>query len=312
MAARKTRRRHRGKLEEWLTSLAIPLFLTVMRLLPVRWLYAIGRGMGHITYLCLRRYRKIAMANLWLVFGTTKSANERRAIYRRFLTRTMVNALQIAKFALLPPAVMAQRIDIVGREHLDLALNQGTGVIAITVHLDNFPLIGPRLALEGYPFLFILKYPKNRSLAHLFDRYADHVGISFIDGWQKRQATHESIATLRRNRILCLLLDQNPPYADIKVDFFGYPVPVFKGPVPLAERTGAVIVPMFMVGDGPHRHRLIIEKPFTLEMTGEPERDVHDNMARLIALTEDYVRRYPDQWWWWHRRWKYHIDYKRL
>jgi KDO2-lipid IV(A) lauroyltransferase len=96
------------------------------------------------------------------------------------------------------------------------------------------------------------------------------------------------------------------------VDFFGYPVPSFKGPMVLAMRTGATILPGFIVYDKGWRHKLFIEKPFSVETTGNQERDIADNLARLMKLIEEYIERYPEQWWWWHRRWKRHIDYKRL
>jgi KDO2-lipid IV(A) lauroyltransferase len=125
-------------------------------------------------------------------------------------------------------------------------------------------------------------------------------------------ATQQSLKQLRRGGIVYIVMDQNPPYPDIMVDFFGYPVPSFKGPMVLAMRTGATILPGFIVYDKGWRQKLFIEKPFAVKTTGNQERDISHNLARLIKLTEGYIERYPEQWWWWHRRWKRHIDYKHL
>ena len=299
-------------LEEWLIALAAPPLIFLLRVVPLSWIYPMGRAAGRLFGVSLRRRKKIALANLRLVFGTSKTEWEIRRIYRAFLARAVVNSLEIIKFALLPPEVMRERIEIVGRENLERAVKRGKGVIAVSVHLGNFPVIGSRLASEGYRFAFILKYPRNREMTALIERYRKHVGISLIDGWNKRFAAQASLQQLRDGGILCILLDQNPPYADVMVDFFGYPVPSFKGPVILAARTEAAVLPIFMVGNVGARHTIVIEKPFRLEMTGDKERDTIQNLSRLVKLTEKYVEQYPDQWWWWHRRWKKHIDYKHL
>ena len=76
------------------------------------------------------------------------------------------------------------------------------------------------------------------------------------------------------------------------------------GPTALSLRTGAKIVPMFIIRQPDHTHQLIIDPPFTLEITEDRERDIRINAKRLTEIIESYVRRYPDQWAWLHRRWK--------
>jgi KDO2-lipid IV(A) lauroyltransferase len=69
-------------------------------------------------------------------------------------------------------------------------------------------------------------------------------------------------------------------------------------------RTGAPLVPMFMVRDKPDHHTLIIKPPIRLEDTGDKETDILHNTAALTKLIESYIREHPSQWWWFHRRWK--------
>jgi len=61
------------------------------------------------------------------------------------------------------------------------------------------------------------------------------------------------------------------------------------------------------VEEAPGRHVIFIEPPYELKR-GE----IATNLRGLMAILEEYIRRYPEQWWWWHRRWKDHIDYRRL
>lgn len=311
MMTKKWRRRWEA-IGEKLTFIVAPPFVLLLRLIPLSWIYPLGRALVRLGRIGLRRREKIVLANLKLVFGERKREEEMEAIYQECLTRTITGFLESLKFCFLPSRVAKERIEIIGKENLDGSLRDGKGIIAISVHLGNFPLIAFRLGLEGYPVALIIKDPKNRYLAQLYNRYKNKAGMELIDVGRTRLATQHSLQQLRQGGIICLLLDQNPPYADIMVDFFGYPVPSYKGPVVLSVRTGASILPMFIVADKDWRHKLIVEKPLTLKITEDKERDVVHNLTRLMKICEGYIKRYPEQWWWWHRRWKRHIDYKRL
>ena len=297
---------------EKLTFIFAPPVILLIKVIPLSWVYLLGRALARVVDIFPGRRKKIALANLRLVFGTRKGEEEIEAIYKQCLTRTVTSFLESFKFCFLSPPVAKGRIEIVGKENLDATLKRGKGVIIAGLHLGNFPLLAAKLALEGYPIGVIIKKPRNRYIARLYTRMTDRVGVGFIDGKERRLATQQSLRQLRGGGIVYIVIDQNPPYPDIMVDFFGYSVPSFKGPVVLAMRTGATILPAFIVYVNGWEHKLIIEKPFTLETTGDQERDVAHNLARLIKLTEGYIEQYPEQWWWWHRRWKRQIDYKRL
>ena len=311
MMTKKWRRRWET-VGEKLTFIFAPPIILLLKLIPLSWVYLLGRALTRIVALFPGRRKKIALANLRLVFGKRKGEEEINAIYRECLTRTITSFLESMKFCLLPVPLATGLIEITGKEYLDAAFQRGKGIILAGLHLGNFPLIAAKLAFEGYPIAVIIKKPRNRSLAKLYTFMTDMVGVGFIDGRERLLATQQSLRQLRKGGIVYIIIDQNPPYPDIMVDFFGYAVPSFKGPVVLALRTGAVILPAFIVYSNGWRHKLFIEKPFTLETTENQEGDIARNLARLMKLAEGYIEQYPEQWWWWHRRWKRHIDYKHL
>jgi KDO2-lipid IV(A) lauroyltransferase len=109
---------------------------------------------------------------------------------------------------------------------------------------------------------------------------------------------------LERNRILFLQIDQNAPATECWVDFFGYLVPTFKGPVIFSIRKGAPILPMFIIRNPDARHKIIIHPPFELATTGNTHEDITSNIASLTKIVEAVIREHPDQWWWVHRRFK--------
>ena len=59
-----------------------------------------------------------------------------------------------------------------------------------------------------------------------------------------------------------------------------------------------------MIRQPDNRLKLIIEPPVTLVQDADKEEEIKKNVALLTRITEEHIRRYPEQWWWLHRRWK--------
>jgi KDO2-lipid IV(A) lauroyltransferase len=101
-----------------------------------------------------------------------------------------------------------------------------------------------------------------------------------------------------------ILADQNTRVQNVFVDFFGTKAATTPGPAVLALRTGAHLVPIFMLREGPGKHRLIVEEPIEPVRTGNQEADVIATTQKCADVLEKYVREYPSQWFWVHRRWR--------
>ena len=109
---------------------------------------------------------------------------------------------------------------------------------------------------------------------------------------------------LKANRVLLLQIDQNAPITEAWVDFFGYLVPTFKGPVLFSIRTGAPIIPMFITRDSDLLHKITVHPPFDLKTTRNVDQDVTSNLAHLTKIIEAAIREHPEQWLWIYRRFK--------
>ena len=155
--------------------------------------------------------------------------------------------------------------------------------------MGNFSLIGPRLVMEGYPFSLVLRDTKDKMLAKTLRDLRSNVGIESIPVNPRRTCIAQSLACLKRNGILFLQIDQNASSQDLWVDFFGWKVPTFKGPVVFSMRTGAPLVPMFIIRDSSGHHQLTISEPYTLAKTDNQEDDILYNTTNLTKLIESYI-----------------------
>ena len=64
------------------------------------------------------------------------------------------------------------------------------------------------------------------------------------------------------------------------------------GPFRIAERTGALVLPTFVVRQRAGTHRLVIEDPIAIESDQDGE-SRKAGMARFLETFEAYVKRYP-------------------
>ncbi len=272
--------------------------------LPEGWIVPIGAGLGRAFYYLVGKYRRIAIRNLRYAFGDQPSEAELKKIYRDCLEDIGKNFMEVMYCFGLSAAQIKQKIALSGSEHLDKALAEGRGVIAFSAHVGNFILIGPRLIAEGYPFSVVARDPKNARIAQLFRDMRQRFGIGSIPDKPKKECIMQSLRCLRDNGVLFLQIDQNADATDPWVDFFGWLVPTFKGPVVFSLRTGALVLPFFMIRQRDNRLKLVIEPPISLLKADDKEEEIKQNVALLTKVTEQHIRKYPEQWWWLHRRWK--------
>jgi Kdo2-lipid IVA lauroyltransferase/acyltransferase len=281
-----------------------------VKCLPVESLASYGERLGLLGFHLLRRWRRVAFANLNLALGQEKGKDEIHWICRELFKNIGRDILEVYRCPDFKDGYFKALVKFEGKEHLDNALTQGKGAIAVSAHLGNFPLMGARLAREGYPSSVVTRDPENPKIAKAITSLRDAVRLETIPDEPRMACVSRCLKALKENRILLLQVDQNAPVTEAWVDFFGYLVPTFKGPVLFSMRTGAPILPMFMRRHSNNFHQITIQPPFTLNHTGNVEQDITSNLARLTKIIEAAIREYPEQWLWIYRRFKRARDTK--
>ena len=84
----------------------------------------------------------------------------------------------------------------------------------------------------------------------------------------------------------------------IKINFFEKETRpcIPKGPVKLALRTGAKIIPGFVIRDKRNHHTIIFKEPIEISRTGDEKEDSRRTMENFFAVFEEIVKKYPSQW----------------
>jgi Kdo2-lipid IVA lauroyltransferase/acyltransferase len=249
-----------------------------------------------VTFAILWPYRKLMEQNVSMALSDGVLPVERRKTVAHMAWRNFVQGLyETACTLYMSRDMICASVAVEGERYLQEAFEKGKGVIALGAHLGNFTMIAPRLAAAGYPFSTLVKHPKDQRMACLLDSYRAKAGVKTISAKPRRQAARQILSALRRNEAVVILPDVFKS-GKVNTDFLGSAVYVRRGPVTLALRAGAAVLPMCVTRDAEDRLTLHISPEIDIVKTGDLQEDVTANLALFTRHLEDMVRRYPDQW----------------
>jgi KDO2-lipid IV(A) lauroyltransferase len=278
------------------------LFIHALRVLPRTWDRAVGARIGAIAHDTLTRLRRVGLQNLAVAFPDLP-ASERALILRLEYRNLGWLLAEFCQMSTYTPAFAATFIRYEGLDHYLAARARGKGVLVLTGHLGAWELSSFYHSLAGYPMGMVIRRLDNPLVDALVNRIRCQHGNRVL---HKDDFARGLIAAMRSGETVGILMDTNmTPPQGLFVPFFGVPACTASGLARVALKTAAAVLPGFLLWeDSEQRYVLRFYPELALADTGDPEADAASNTARLTAVLEDAIRRYPSQWLWMHRRWK--------
>jgi KDO2-lipid IV(A) lauroyltransferase len=294
--------RERVSVRERMEFAVVWLFVHSVRLLPRRLARAVGAAIATSAFHGLGRLRKVGVRNLELAFPE-KTASDRAAILRSVYGNL---GYLLAEFCKMPGYTAESASGFIGYEGLEnfrRARERGKGVLVLTGHLGAWELSSFYHSLMGMPMGMVIRRLDNPLVDAFVNRIRCLHGNRVI---HKDDFARGLIASMRAGETVGILMDTNmTPPQGVFVPFFGVPACTASGMARIAAKTGAAVVPGFLLWEASEqRYVLRFGEELEVVHTGDAERDALVNTAGFTAAIEVYVRRYPEQWLWMHRRWK--------
>ncbi len=275
------------------------------------------RPLGHMPRALARLFAEALAATVYRLFGRLRrvgetnlkfalpelSAEQRRATLRgmyRYLGWQLVEFCRMSRYT----AENTQDwIRTEGLEHYLAAKERGKGVLVLTGHLGAWELSSFYHSLMGYPMGMVIRRLDNR----LLDQFVN--GIRCLHGnrvLHKDDFARGLLTAMRSGDTVGILMDTNmTPPQGVFVDFFGRRACTAAGLARVALKTGAAVLPGFMLWEPRERRYVLHFGPeLHFEKTGDHEADILAATQQCNDSLESWIRRYPDQWLWIHRRWK--------
>ncbi len=254
------------------------------------------------AYLGLSRLRRVGERNLELALPEIAVADRSR-ILRRFFRNL---GWQLVEFCRMPRYIVENTPEWIRTEGLEnylVAKARGKGVLILTGHLGAWELSSFYHSLMGYPMGMVIRRLDNR----LLDEYVN--GIRCLHGnrvLHKDDFARGLLTAMRAGETVGILMDTNmTPPQGVFVKFFGITACTASGLARVALKTGAAVVPGFLVWEAMEKKYVLHFSPeLRFSESGDQEADILAATQLCNDVLESWIRRYPDQWLWIHRRWK--------
>jgi KDO2-lipid IV(A) lauroyltransferase len=202
------------------------------------------------------------------------------------------------------PQRLQKAVYLEGKEYLEQALAKAKGVIILTAHLGNFPLMSLRLAKEGYLTNFVIRPLRDEKAGEYIHNLRTQAGVKTIFSYPRDVCVHGITQTLKNNELVLMQMDQNFGTGGVWVKFFGTLAATPVGPIMFALRTKAAIVPAYIYRKEYGVHCIGILPSVPLTITNNRNETILLNAIQFTRIIEAWIKEWPEQWGWIHRSWK--------
>jgi KDO2-lipid IV(A) lauroyltransferase len=284
---------------------SVRILVVFFSTVPLQTALRIGAFFGRCLFYFSKR-RHTAYADLKSAFGSRFNESERWRIVRDHYAHLGQTAVEVMRFPLLDQDFIRSHIRIHHSERFYEAIRENRGVILLTAHFGNWELLQIISGILGKPIHVLARNQKHSRLNEFLNELRQsHGSVAMTRGIGVRGL----LRALRRKELIGVVGDQDAgKYGGVIVSLLGRKTTVPTGAFDLARRTGAPVLPCFMVRvEGPC-HEIFVEEPIRCREDAE---DLEPLVRRFVGILEDLISRFPSQWLWSSKRWK-HTWTKRL
>jgi phosphatidylinositol dimannoside acyltransferase len=265
----------------------------IMAVLPERGAIQVGEWVGRVWHLTDSKRRNMARRHMTRVLGPDGDvdAATRRvfAAYGRYWAEVLW-----AREKRIP--AMAAAVETVGLEYLERARDEGAGLIYAVPHVGNWEVAATASVGIGVPVMAVAESLSNRRLSSWFVGLRSSFGIEAVLAEPGRSLMKDLQGMVDRNGAAALLCDRDLRGRGVPVKFFGEATTLPAGPVSLAMRSGAALLPVacfFLDGPG---HRLVALPPVRVPEEGTRSERIAAGTQLVAAALEELIRMAPSQW----------------
>jgi phosphatidylinositol dimannoside acyltransferase len=187
-------------------------------------------------------------------------------------------------------------ISLEGGEHLEAAIAGKRGMVLALPHLGNWEFAGPIGDRLGFELVAVAENLANQRVRDWFVEMRRQMGIGIVLATGGATVMRSLQAVLARNGAVALLCDRDLKGRGVAVEFFGERTTLPAGPVSLALKMGAPLLPAAAYFGPDGTHRVVIRPPISLRAEDSRSEAVAEGTQRLARELESLIQRAPEQW----------------
>ncbi|MCD6595640.1 lysophospholipid acyltransferase family protein [bacterium] len=285
--------------------IGLKFIIFLLKILPHRSALWLGGIIGKFLWILGIR-RKVSRKNFELCFGEIYSKKESDKILSESYTDFCKSMVEFARL----PKICNRTDELVHFENFEILqklAEKKRGAILITGHFGSWELFAAALAKAGIAIDVVVGIQKNHIVDKFLVEYREKMGIGII---RVGVASRGILRSLKSNRMIAMLSDQDAGKSGIMVNFFGNRASTAAGAAVFALKTKCPVVAGYIARnpDG-YTHTGYVRKLTIPEPTGDNEKDISRLTQFFTDIIQEGIEKYPSQYFWAHRRFKSTIKY---
>lgn len=273
-------------------------FKPIIPCIPRKIILMMGTVSGLFSYLFENGKRKIVEEELKLLLGEEVVRKNIHKICLRSFCNLRKNLFEGWLDSQLTPDKMKGLFDFENKTYLDEVLKMGKGAIVLIAHFGNYKMILLSLGYSGYhvhqvaasPLFWKGKNMVNNKIMEMELEREKHLPANFI---YLDRFLRDIFRALSKNEIIVLSLDGPMSGKRVSVPFLRRTASFPITPVTLAIKTGAPIIPVFILRKKSRCHKIVFEKPIYLNKIKAEETVIRNTLEHCANLLGCYVSQYP-------------------
>jgi KDO2-lipid IV(A) lauroyltransferase len=183
-----------------------------------------------------------------------------------------------------------------GVHYLKEGLASGRGVILALPHLANWDLAGVwAVRTLGIPFTTVAERLDPETLYDRFVAYRESLGMEVLP--HTGGAAFGTLARrLRAGGLVCLVADRDLSESGVEVQFFGDTARMPAGPAILAQRTGALLLPVTLWYDESRIMQGRVHPPIDVPESGDRAEQTAVMTQALADVFAGGIAEHPEDW----------------
>lgn len=275
-----------------LEYLVFRLLSLLAPIIPPSVAYRLCNPIGDAVRRLLPGKRRIVRRNLSIVMGGARGDIDRKT--REAFREGIKYYYDTFRAPALSDADMDRLIELRGWEHAERGMARGKGLVVVTAHLGSPSLVAQILAVKKGKVTMVVEPVKPKRFYDLMVRVRGCGRIRVIPFGAG--VTNELMGALRRNEMVGIVADRDVSSTGVQVRFFGLETTMPAGPVLLALRTDALVLPAFTFRRGGGGFEARICEPMEMTRSGNLKVDLRANTERLAEVMARAIREKPEQW----------------
>jgi len=264
---------------------------------PLGFSYWVAGLVSWSAYFMAVKRRRILKEEVRLLFGDRFSDIKIKKIIRRTFAVYLKRQVENVAFDRITENRLRRMVTVEGWENLQRAEKKKRGVILLLSHFGSFLLPLPFLAYKGYCVHQVAGKPlisrhdvMGKKIFEARKRQTDKMPLSFL---LTNKYLGPVVRALRKGDVVVIAFDGRSATEMLPMSLLNRMAQFSPGPFKLAKRTGAVILPTFVVRGDNNKHRIIFESPMDLKEGKDGDDGIMLNMTKFLEIFQRYLLKYP-------------------